>query len=183
LNPNKEHTMKRLHASLAFILTTGASPAAVVAQSSDDATASVQVTSQAATVVKTLDMQFGQQPPNTVVRSSDVGAAAEWNVSFSQTGDYVFSFTLPDVLVGAAGNIVPIDFGSESASVSRPDGSVQLFNPVAPVLVPMVSAGTAAVVDLGRDHAGSGDGNAVVDLFGALDGVYTGVITFTVGVQ
>ena len=164
---------------MAAMLTPG-----MLAAQSADASATIEVVPAGNTVVtKTADLNFGSHPacnpPATCdVRSSDVGAAAAWNIGFNQVGNYGVTFTLPSALSSATGAQVPLSFGATAAS--SPFLVPSTWNPASPVTIGVGAAGQSLDISLGADLLGVGTGDVTVSLAGAAPGTYQGVITLTV---
>lgn len=172
-----------LHAaSLAGLALTVLAFSSLGAQSqSADATVSAEVVGPAAPfVVNTGHLDFGDQATGAVVFSTDVPTAASWNVTLNAAGSYAFSFTLPTQLTNSFGPVVPITFGSTSASSpAMPAG----WNPAVPVELSDVTAGFILDIFLGAVATGGPSDDVSVDLAGAAPGYYTALVTLTVAVQ
>lgn len=138
--------------------------------------ARITVSSPTATVVPLQDLDFGNQTTGTIVRSSDVPAFAQWEVSFSAAGTYQWAFSLPTQLTGTAGS-VPITFGQTALRLSESNSAYD------PNALHQIETGGPFSMQffLGEDFLlNDGSGDVVVDLTGAADGVYTGSIMLTV---
>lgn len=164
-----------------FIGTIGGAAAAPSANAqSANASASVNVIAQGVTIVPTADLDFGDQATGQIVRSSHVPAAAAWSVTYDVMGDFTASFTLPTVLQQGFSLLVPITFGTTSATVTT-NGTTLAFDPHVPISMGG-SAGQVDVIELGRDFLADGSGDVIVDLTDAPPGTYTGIITLTYAV-
>ena len=156
-----------------------ATPAqAQVLLGSGSVSTSIEVVFPDVTVVGTQNLDFGPQTRGSVVRSSDVPTVAAWTITSDRGGNFSFVFQLPTALTGPEGS-VPITFGSTSAFMSTSLGGSTVWDPNLPLGMGFGTPFTADV-ELGGDSLGDDLGDAIVDLSGASNGVYTGTIVLEV---
>lgn len=149
-----------------------------------DALVTVDIQSAVVNVTNTSGLDFGQPyAADGILRSSVLGIAAAWTVDVLGADQVELSFSLPPELVGPnPGDLITIQWGSESGSLVEGANPPLVFDPATPINQAVAPTGSQFDVFLGADANNNGTGDVVINILNATAGLYQATATLTVTV-